>query len=95
LTQIALYDAIGECREVFHGEKEKAAWIDEDFAIKAIKGSNYRINFYYGHIIKNLSRKVSFSHFNLYDLVPFILLFSRWLPKPVRRIVRRLVRRRV
>jgi len=93
LTQIAFYDAINDHKEILLGEKKKATWIDEDNAIEAIKSSNYHINFHYRNIIRNLSRKVSFSHFNMNDPMPFILFFSKRLPKQIRRIIRYCSRR--
>jgi hypothetical protein len=95
LTEAAFYDAIGERVEMFPRRIGRATWIDEDYAARALGSSNYGISFYYRNIAKNISRRIAFSHLNLSDPVPFILLVSSWLPKPVGKIIRRLVHWRV
>ncbi len=60
-------------------KKRKAIWIDEKNTIEAIKNSIHHNNFHYRQIIKGLSGKISFSHFNLNDPIPFIL-FLKELP---------------
>jgi predicted ATP-grasp superfamily ATP-dependent carboligase len=87
LTQIAFYDAINDHRGIVLGERKKATWIDEHNATQAIGNSNYHLSFYYRNIIRHLSRRVSFTHFNLKDPMPFIFFFSKRFPKPIRKII--------
>lgn len=78
LTQMAYYDAINDPKRICYGVKRKATWIDENNTIEVIKNSRHHKDFHYIQIIKGLSGKISFSHFNLNDPIPFIFFLKEF-----------------
>jgi len=76
LTRMAFYDAIGLDPAADNNQEQKASWIEEYSVIQVLKYCLRKKDQRYKEILKCLSGRMSFSHFELKDPWPFICLFK-------------------
>jgi D-aspartate ligase len=93
LVRMALYDALDDRQRAVKTKPRKALWLDEDYLSKATADSPDAVKLTRQSIAHSLgSTKIAFSHFSWRDPAPFVLFATRWLPRPLSRLVRKAVR---
>jgi len=88
LTELAFHDAINEKKQIAAVHRKMAMWIDEDFSWRAIKSSIGREELHFVPIVRGLANRLTFSHLNLTDWMPFFLLVHGLLPQRLRKLLR-------
>jgi predicted ATP-grasp superfamily ATP-dependent carboligase len=86
LTQTAFLDAIGQRRPVDDGHRKKAAWIEEYFAMLAVRDSVQQGDGELRNIVRAMTGRVSFASFSVSDPIPFVLLCREMLRGRMRRL---------